>query len=196
MSKRHKCDLGKCFTTLASGRLVKVCCNAKTNSVIATVLGYQPKTPEAKYKLASGEALARKHPSAFQIPEAVVRTSLRKGDMAKLIFIAGKGQRRGGERMWVEVASRSGTGAATRYRGILRNSPIHVNLKYGDRVEFAPKDVINVTSAALGYEPLNKREKKCASDFILEEMHELKKGRWKSRQQAIAVGLSRARREC
>ena len=33
-----------------------------------------------------------------------------------------------------------------------------------------------------------------AGEYVREEMHDLKKGRFKSRKQAIAVGLSRARR--
>lgn len=45
-------------------------------------------------------------------------------------------------------------------------------------------------------EPLTTKEKSCASDFIAEEMRALRKGRWGSREQAVAVGLSRARREC
>ncbi len=43
---------------------------------------------------------------------------------------------------------------------------------------------------------LTPRQKRCAAKFIREEMHELAKGRWASREQAIAVGLSRARKAC
>lgn len=46
------------------------------------------------------------------------------------------------------------------------------------------------------YEPLTAQQKVCASDFIAEEMS-APKGRWPGgRKQAVAVGLSRARKEC
>jgi hypothetical protein len=39
-----------------------------------------------------------------------------------------------------------------------------------------------------------KKSRSGASNYVREEMHELKKGRVKNRKQAIAIGLSRARR--
>lgn len=46
------------------------------------------------------------------------------------------------------------------------------------------------------YPRMTAREKACAGHFIAEEMDALKQGRWKSRAQAVAVGLSRARTKC
>ena len=40
-----------------------------------------------------------------------------------------------------------------------------------------------------------KKSSSPAGEYIREEMHELKKGKLKNPQQAIAIGLSRARRE-
>lgn len=36
----------------------------------------------------------------------------------------------------------------------------------------------------------------CASEQVAEMTREWKKGRWKSREQAVAVGLSKARKSC
>ncbi len=44
--------------------------------------------------------------------------------------------------------------------------------------------------------PFSERQRACASEKVAEEMRDLKTGRWKSREQAIAVGLSRARKSC
>jgi len=46
--------------------------------------------------------------------------------------------------------------------------------------------------------PLTRKQKTCASKFIAQEMSSLKKGsrRVKSKAQAVAIGLSRARKEC
>jgi hypothetical protein len=44
------------------------------------------------------------------------------------------------------------------------------------------------------YLPLTAKQKARAKATIPAMMKELKKGRWKSRKQAIAVGLSKARR--
>ena len=39
-------------------------------------------------------------------------------------------------------------------------------------------------------------QKECATRFVPAMVREFKQGRWASRQQAIAVGLSKARQEC
>jgi len=44
--------------------------------------------------------------------------------------------------------------------------------------------------------PLTSRERTCASLIVPRMIREQKKGRWKSRRQAIAVALSKARKEC
>jgi hypothetical protein len=59
--------------------------------------------------------------------------------------------------------------------------------------------VCDVTGAM--YQPrqlkLTRGQKACAKSFVREELHDMKRrGRWRSPGQAIAVGLSRARRKC
>lgn len=193
MSKRkHQCDLGKCWKEVAGGRLIKICCKKNADSAIVEILGY---TPKAAYKLGSGEAMHRKHPRTFQIPDAVTRTEMAKGDHAKLIFKKG----RSGERMWVKITSRSGTGAKTKYEGKLANSPALIeSLGKGDLVAFAPRHIIATQQKGLGYSPLSKSQRDCATNFISEEMDAYKGGNKnvRSRKQAVAIGMSRARREC
>jgi len=53
-----------------------------------------------------------------------------------------------------------------------------------------------VTEMKKRYQPRSKKKRACASDLVAAMTKEWKKGRWKSRQQAIAVGLSKARKEC
>lgn len=189
---RHTCKMDTCFKVVG-GKLVNVCSLCPAGAATA-VLGYTPKGAETRYKLRSGEALARKHPSTFEIPDAVSRTSLRKGDYAKLVFEKNKQ----GERMWVKVTKVEGTGARTRYTGKLDNSPIVIPLKRGATVTFSPRHVINIIAKSHGYTPLTAREKACAKEFIREEMHAFESGakNIKSRSQAVAIGLSRARRSC
>lgn len=189
MTNKHKCDLGKCFITVAGGRLVKVCCKKNANTAVVQVLGYQPK--RAAYRLGSAEAMARKHPRTFQIPDPIQRSSLPKGAFAKLMFRKGKMT----ERMWVKVTSVTGTGAKTRYKGKLDNAPATVDLKAGATIEFAPRHIIDITTAK-GYAKLSPRQKRCVQLFMPEEMEAFKAGRFSSRKQAAAVAYSRARREC
>jgi hypothetical protein len=46
------------------------------------------------------------------------------------------------------------------------------------------------------FEPMTERQKECASRFIGEQHHKLHKGKRKSHEQAIAIGLSLAKRKC
>lgn len=46
------------------------------------------------------------------------------------------------------------------------------------------------------FAPMTAAQKECASRFIGEQHHKLHKGKRKSHEQAIAIGLSRAKREC
>jgi len=184
MAKNHKCNLGVCFKVV-KGKLVNTCCTSPA-SIVKQALGYAPKAP---YTLASGEALHRKNPRTFEIPDPVTRTSLNKGDLAKLIFKKGKD----GERMWVKITKRSGTGAKAQYEGKLDNSPsLLKNLKRGAAVAFGPRHVIDAVVKGHGYTPLSKGQQECASTFIGQEMRTDKY----PRKQAVAIGMSRARREC
>ncbi len=197
-TKRHACDVDRCFKVIR-GKLVNVCRYCPETAMEA-VLGY---TPRATYRLRSGEAMHRKYPTTFEIPDKEIRTGLKKGDFAKMVFTKGKGGKTAAERMWVKISSKTGTGRQTKYTGKLKNKPVMLDIKYGETIAFGPQHVINVTGA-LGseYSEMTLKQKECASDFIAEEMHELETGRKgrksvvSSRKQAIAIGLSRARSEC
>jgi hypothetical protein len=43
---------------------------------------------------------------------------------------------------------------------------------------------------------LTAAQKTCAAKYVPEMLHEQHRGRWKTRKQAIAVGLSKARSHC
>ncbi len=184
---KHRCTPDRCWKVI-KGKLVNVC-EKCPEAALTAVLGY---TPKSTYRLGSGEARARKS-SSFQIPDFETRSGLRRGQLAKLIFLKGNA----GERMWVQVSSHSGSGRKIRYTGKLKNKPIVVDLKFDEKITFGPQHVISVIAAhGKEYPTLSKAEKDCASEFIGEEMDALKEGRWENRKQAIAVGISRARRQC
>ena len=87
-----------------------------------------------RYELTDGEAMARKHPDSFEMPERRDRDNLQPGDAAKLIFD-------NAERMWVEVEGRDDEGG---YVGRLDNDPVVVPLSCGDVVRFGPEHVIEI----------------------------------------------------
>ena len=98
--------------------------------------------PEAAvplYRLVDAEKRHARYPKTFWIPRLSVRKSLKKGDRAQLIF-SGK------ERMWVVVTERHTCPACGRrwYAGTLQNQPVDVPIKFGARMEFKPKHVIQV----------------------------------------------------
>lgn len=49
---------------------------------------------------------------------------------------------------------------------------------------------------ALGYAKMTLEQRACASKYVPQMLEEFHKGRWSSRKQAIAVGLSKARARC
>ena len=63
-----------------------------------------------------------------------MRKSLQPGDHAKLVFDQGEG----GERMWVRITSVNDG----KYRGVLANNPVLVDLRLGRRVTFEPRHVV------------------------------------------------------
>ncbi|MFL5540894.1 MAG: hypothetical protein ACJ8J0_18020, partial [Longimicrobiaceae bacterium] len=79
-------------------------------------------------------------PRTFSIPRSDQRTSLRPGDVVKLVFEADQPSERGftAERMWVEVREVRPDG----YVGVLNNRPSFLaDLQPGARVAFGPQHV-------------------------------------------------------
>jgi hypothetical protein len=101
------------------------------------------------WHLLSGEEAHQRNPTTFWIPDRAERTSLQRGQAAKLIFeIEGEGDdgevELQGERMWVLVAERVGD----LYIGILDNDPAiepadDVYLRRGAEIPFGPEHVID-----------------------------------------------------
>lgn len=70
----------------------------------------------------------------------------------------------------------------------------HVHTTKCLRVTTLGKERICALTGERAYLPLTAKQKARAKATVPAMMKELKKGRWKSREQAIAVGLSKARR--
>lgn len=99
------------------------------------------------WHLESAEAQNDRHYSTFQIPERSLREDLRAKDMVKLIFVGSRiGGKPAGERMWVEISSRSRTAnGQVEYKGKLKNHPATIlGLRWGDEVVFGPEHVADV----------------------------------------------------
>jgi len=102
------------------------------------------------FQLRSAEEDHRQHPDTFHIPDPAARSSLRRGQAAKLIFeIEGEGEDGEieilGERMWVIVSEAFGG----HYIGILDNDPMvepadDVYLCRGAEIPFGPEHVIAI----------------------------------------------------
>jgi len=88
-----------------------------------------------KCKLLNGEQRHREYPNTFWIPSRKLRTSLRAGDHAKLVFDDQ-------ERMWVLIKRVVRKNGRVRYHGELDNCPVVVDMQVMDKVSFGPENVI------------------------------------------------------
>ena len=77
----------------------------------------------------------RLHPDTFYVPPEDERRNLKVGDFAKLGF-------EDRERMWVLVTGKEGD----LYFGLLSNTPMSVDMKYGDKVEFEQHHIMDILS--------------------------------------------------
>ena len=102
---------------------------------------------EVGWELLSGEAQRDATPDTFPIPPLAMRTSLQRGDLAKLLFDIVTHEEEGPvwcvERMWVRVLRVNKRG----YVGKLANVPVYGDpdvLTHGSLVEFEPHHIIDV----------------------------------------------------
>jgi uncharacterized protein YegJ (DUF2314 family) len=96
---------------------------------------------DVTFTLEDGEALNQANPDTFWIPPKERREDLVKGDIVKLVFNLTDGDQTQGERMWVIVKGRNGSG----YTGILDNNPYSTDrIKAGYEVSFEPRHVIDI----------------------------------------------------
>lgn len=87
------------------------------------------------YVLADVVKRNQENPTTFLIPSESIRTGLRVGDYAKLVF-EGPG---GGDRMWIKIAKPSKPGL---YQGELLNEPVMVKgVHRGETITFGPEHV-------------------------------------------------------
>ena len=86
------------------------------------------------YSLSSAAEMAVKHPDTFQAPSFQETDNLKVGDNVKLCF-------NNRERMWVEITELMDY---QRFKGVLRNTPIFVDLMYGEEVEFEAQHIYAV----------------------------------------------------
>lgn len=107
------------------------------------------------WRLEDVETRAKQFPGEFEIPSRAQRMSLIGGHAAKLCFLYDAPHESGctGERMWVVVELVRTDGG---YVGRLANAPAlapeggGVELKYGDRIVFAPRHVLDVDTDPFG----------------------------------------------
>ena len=99
---------------------------------------------ESGWTLLDGEAMNRKHPDKFHMPDKEARLSLVQGQVVKLCFEppVGSDPEGGPERMWVIVEGRWGQG----YRGSVNNrtSQPDVLPAAGEHVLFHAENVIAI----------------------------------------------------
>jgi hypothetical protein len=95
-------------------------------------------TEQSEYTLEDAEALNRANPDTFEIPDIDERTSLRRGDVVKLIFTRPDGN---SERMWVVVQFLLADGG---YFGELDNDPVLIPIEDGWPVFFEARHVIAI----------------------------------------------------
>ena len=94
------------------------------------------------FTLEDAEAAHRASPRTFGLPRLAERTSLRVGQLVKLIFVDDAPPEGGfqAERMWVQIVAVERGG----YRGRLDNVPRQIRLSPGDEVDFEPRHVSSV----------------------------------------------------
>lgn len=122
------------------------------------------------YTLEDAEARHRESPRTFGLPRLAERTSLRIGQLVKLIFIDPDPPERGyhAERMWVEITAVE----KGRYRGRLDNQPRQLDLTVGDEIVFEPRHVASV------YVRENERGHVDVAEWALASRRVLDEGRW------------------
>jgi hypothetical protein len=86
-------------------------------------------------------SLHRRSPGTLLRPSDEEIANLRPGNVAKVIFMFPSNSRMGGERMWIQVESRTDDG---RFAGRLISHPVLVpDLRFGDHIEFSDFHVID-----------------------------------------------------
>lgn len=102
------------------------------------------------YELEDGEAMHAAAPDTFFLPSLEERTSLKQGDLVKLVFRIHVEADDGElgcevERMWVIVQGRQ----QSHYLGTLDNDPYCTEeMKVGMKLAFLPKHVIQIYNEA------------------------------------------------
>ena len=100
----------------------------------------------SSWELENVEQAAAANPLSFFIPSAAERDTQQVGDVVRLHFVLlqeGADLPRA-ERMWVEIAERSGD--PPRYIGVLTNQPRSIqSLAPGDRIPFGPEHIARIS---------------------------------------------------
>ena len=103
--------------------------------------------PKGKKKHA--EVFVERPPTceSFELPTREEILNLRVWDTVQLIF---EEKGKVGERMWVKITDQW---QPDMWVGILRDRPVSVDMRYGQRVFFHPFDIINIAPRKLGTTP-------------------------------------------
>ena len=86
-------------------------------------------------KLVDAAKRNAEHPDTFNVPTEHERQSVPLGHYVKI----GVDDR---ERMWFKVVEKTDTG----YVGTLSNDPVVVRMKFGDRIEFTERHIMDICS--------------------------------------------------
>lgn len=93
-----------------------------------------------KYTLIDGVERNAENPDTFYIPSKEDKETVNIGTLVKLGFETNDIEECGGERMWVVVTQKTEGG----FVGTLRNSPVFMDLDFGDVVHFQSKNIIDI----------------------------------------------------
>jgi hypothetical protein len=221
--RRHACDLEKCYKII-DGNLVNVCGDCAVGAM-TEVLGHAPRSASTaleKPALDLQTQLKRLMAKAgweitsleIDVPAEKCRMELKRGNRvvtfdstfgrgstltrevveSREVAVGRKGDRFRAHRLNTVFLGRDKIPGGLR-SGLRHLSRYLADNGSGDRLVAKEALRLLLDPGALGYTPSSKA-KACTSDLVAEEMHAFKKGKFVSRAQAIAVGLSRARREC
>ena len=107
--------------------------------------------PGFPYELIDAVAFQKIHPTTFELPDELNRTSIAVGEWAKLMFKFPVNREPAIERMWVRITEVTPTG----YIGMLDNDPSNVEfLRRGDVVQFEARHVINILPPRVYFDKL------------------------------------------
>src|SRR6184192_2552889 len=91
--------------------------------------------------LIDGVEMNRLHPDTFEIPDALERCYLERGDLVKIGLTHPDN---GGERFWVNVLESHASKNNHYYVGAIDNDLVDYDFPYGSKIFFGPEHVLRI----------------------------------------------------